>query len=90
MKTEEEEIGVEQEVKEIMADLLGMPKDEITDKTSFKNAEAWDSLKHMEIIAALEERYDILLTADEIVTMLSFGKIKTLLKEKISGNDNGN
>ena len=90
MKTVEEEIGVDQEIKEIMSDVLGIPKDEITDKTSFENTEVWDSLKHMEIIAALEERYDVLFTADEIVTMLTFGKIKEILKEKKSRNENGN
>ncbi len=80
---------VDEEVKDIMADLLEIAKDEIADKTSFEDTDAWDSLKHMELIAALEEHFDVLFSADEIVSMLSFGKIKALLKEKFSGGANG-
>jgi acyl carrier protein len=78
-----EEIVVDEEVKDIMADLLEIAKDEITDNTSFEDTESWDSLKHMEIIGSLEEKYDVLFTADEIVAMLSVKKIKEFLKEKL-------
>jgi len=43
------------------------------------NVEAWDSLKHMELIVALESAFEIELTFDEIVAMRSVQDIKRVL-----------
>lgn len=73
---------IEQELKRIMADLLGIQEEGITDTTSFDNTENWDSLKHVELILSIEEQFEVSLTADEIVAMLSFAAIKRVLREK--------
>lgn len=73
---------MEQELKKIMADLFGIQEDGITDDLSIDNTENWDSLKHMELIVSIEEQFEITLTADEIVEMISFAEIKRILREK--------
>ncbi len=73
---------MEQELKKIMTDLLGIQEDEITDDLSTNNTENWDSLKHVELILSIEEQFGITLTADEIVAMISFAEIKHVLREK--------
>ena len=47
-----------------------------------KDLDVWDSLKHMELIAALERQFDVQLTFDEIVAMRSAGDIKRVLSNK--------
>ena len=47
-----------------------------------KDLDVWDSLKHMELIAALEQQFDVQLTFDEIVAMRSAGDIKRVLSNK--------
>jgi acyl carrier protein len=47
-----------------------------------KNVDAWDSLKHMELIVALEQSFDIQLSFDEIVAMQSVSEIKRVLRER--------
>ena len=67
----------------LMADLLGVPAAEITDDASMETIRTWDSLKHMEFIAAIEEEFDIEpLTTDEIVAMTSIAAMKEILPAK--------
>ncbi len=68
---------------ELLSNLLGLPADEITDESSMKTVRAWDSLKHMELIFALEQTFDLpQLSTDEIVEMTSVERIRTVLREK--------
>lgn len=74
---------MEQKLKKVMADLLEIREDEITDETAIHNVKNWDSLKHIEIIFGIEEQFEMSpLSTDEIVEMTSFAKIKQVLKEK--------
>ncbi len=73
---------MEATLKKIMNDIFQIPENEITDTTSVDNTESWDTLKHMELIASLEEEFEITFTADEIVSMNDFLKIKQFVREK--------
>ena len=69
-------------LKNIIADILSVKLEIINDEMTFENTEAWDSLKHMEMIAALEEEFEIEFTADEIVNVVTYVEIKKVLVEK--------
>lgn len=71
-----------EDIKKIMNNILGVDKERINDDTNFKNTEKWDSLKHMELVVAFEEAFNVEFTADEIVNMLSFIEIKKVLTSK--------
>ena len=73
---------MEETLKKIMNDIFQIPENEITDETAVENTESWDSLKHMELIACLEEEFDITFTADEIVSMNDFSTIKQYIQNK--------
>ncbi len=47
-----------------------------------KDVDAWDSLKHMELIVSLEETFGVNLNFDEIVRMQSVREIKRVLNER--------
>lgn len=66
----------------VLADVLQMPAAGITDDLAMEDVEAWDSLKHMELIVALETAFDVQLTFDEIVAMRSVREIKRVLAER--------
>lgn len=67
-------------IEELLARTLKISAGRVTDGTAMKDVAEWDSLKHMELIAAIEERYKIELTGDEIADMTSIGAIKKALK----------
>ena len=76
---------MEETIKKIMSDLFGISENEITDDTSVDNTKNWDSLKHMELIVSIEEEFDITLSADEIVSLTSFAKVKQKIEEHSVG-----
>jgi acyl carrier protein len=73
---------VEKNLEQLLADLLQIPVTEVSDPLAMADVEAWDSLKHMELIASLEEQLGIQLSFDEIVTMRSVADIKRVLNSK--------
>ena len=66
----------------LLSNILQIPESEVTETLAMKDVDSWDSLKHMELIASLEESYGIELTFDEIVTMRSVSEIKRVLKAR--------
>ena len=74
---------MEQKLKRIMAQLFAMAEDEINDGSAMHNLRKWDSLKHMELVFAIEEEFEIpSLDSDEIVEMTSVAAIKRILANK--------
>ncbi len=71
-----------QNVETVVAEVLQVPATTITDALAMKDVEAWDSLKHMELIVSLEGSFDIQLSFEEILAMQSVGEIKRVLKER--------
>ena len=73
---------VDGKVETLLSEVLQMRASEITDDLTMKNVDAWDSLKHMELIVALEQSFEIQLSFDEIVAMQSVSEIKRVLRER--------
>ena len=73
---------VDAKVENVLSEVLQMPVAAITDELTMKDTDTWDSLKHMELIVALEQSFDIQLSFDEIVAMQSVSQIKRVLRER--------
>ncbi len=73
---------VDETVGSLLAEVLQIPASGVTEDLAMKDVEAWDSLKHMELIVSLEQRFGIELTFDDIVAMRSVGEIKRVLRER--------
>lgn len=69
-------------VEQLLADVLQIPVTEVTDQLAMTDLDVWDSLKHIELIASLEEQLGVQLTFDDIVAMRSVGDIKRVLSNK--------
>ncbi len=69
-------------VEQLLADVLQIPATEVTDQLAMTDLDVWDSLKHIELIASLEEQLDVQLSFDDIVAMRSVGDIKRVLSSK--------
>jgi len=51
------------------------PVESLTADSSTATVEAWDSLKHMNLVLALEEEFGIRLTDEQIMKMVTVGAI---------------
>jgi acyl carrier protein len=48
---------------------------------TYQSVSAWDSIGHMGLIAALEERFDIMVDTDDIIDFSSYEKGKQIIKK---------
>ena len=66
----------------IFVELLKVAPGNIEDSMTMNDVAMWDSLKHMELITAVEQQFGLELTFEEIATMQSIGAIRKLVAEK--------
>ena len=68
-------------VYKVVSQILNVPLDKISDEFSPDHCKEWDSLKHMNLIIALEEEFQIQFGEGQIVEMLSVGLVIESIKE---------
>ena len=69
----------------LMAEVLQVPADTITDDLTIRDLDTWDSLSHMELVAAIEAQYELSLDAEEMVAMISVAKIREIVHARRNG-----
>jgi acyl carrier protein len=71
----------EQALRQVMAAILRIPADSITQDTSMDNVPAWDSLKHMNLVLALEDEFKVSVPDEDAANMTSYALIKLVFDE---------
>jgi acyl carrier protein len=73
---------VEDRIKSIMSTVFEIPEEQIKDNSSPDTIESWDSLKHMNLIIALEEEFEVEFNDNEIFEMMNYTLIKSIITGK--------
>jgi acyl carrier protein len=73
---------MKERVFQTVSQVLGVPLEQVTEQSSPETVESWDSLKHMNLILALEEQFGVSFTDDEIMSMLSVELILGVLSAR--------
>jgi len=71
-----------EKLKQIMSNIFEINEDEVTDESSIDNVENWDSLRHLDLILSIEETFNVSVSEEEMVEMISFADIKHILRDK--------
>jgi acyl carrier protein len=69
-------------VQHIIADVLSIPVEQITEESSPDTLKGWDSLRHLNIVVAIEEDFGVQFT-EEMEQMVSPKVIANLLGRKL-------
>lgn len=77
------EKNVKNEVKEIIASILGVSVDEVLDDTAIGDITEWDSLHHIQIISAIEKEFDIRFTPDVMMDLEDVSDIVEAVEERV-------
>lgn len=73
LKAKEDSMGVEEKVKEIIAEQLGVKKEEIKPESSFIDDLGADSLDTVELVMALEEEFGVEIPDEDAEKMTTVG-----------------
>ena len=65
---------------EVFMESLSVGKDELSG-LSYQSIPAWDSVGHMDLVAELEDAFEITLETDDIIDFNSYEKGKEILKK---------
>lgn len=72
---------MKERVIQVISRVMDVPTNELNEDSSPDTVKGWDSLKHMNLVLALEEELGVLFTDSQIVEMNSVGLILEILKE---------
>lgn len=56
-----------------------LPEDKLNSDLVYMSVEQWDSVGHMQLVAMLEDAYDIMMDTEDIVDFSSYDKGKEIL-----------
>ena len=69
-----------EKLAKVFADTFGISVDQTAGLVD-QGIEAWDSVGHMTLVAAIEDSFGIMLDTDDIIDMSSFEKAQEILKK---------
>jgi acyl carrier protein len=72
---------IDEKVKSIVAQVMEVPEDSVREDSSPDTIEAWDSLKHMNLVLALEQSFGVTFSEEQITEIESVELIIATLKE---------
>jgi acyl carrier protein len=73
-------IKSEDRLSQTVAEVLGVNAYLLTEESSPSTISSWDSLGHLNLVIALEEEFDVDLSAEEVLTMRDMGSIRLILR----------
>ncbi len=70
---------MEDKLRAIFSESLNINANDVIDELRYSEVPQWDSVAHMALIAAIEEGFDIMLDAEDVINMSSFSKAKEIV-----------
>ena len=80
-KTGNQMANADTKLKQLLADVFGEDPQSITDESSIDTIDQWTSLRHLNLVVALEELFNIQLNEEETLEIISVALIKAVLAD---------
>lgn len=72
-----------EKLNEVFADVFDDDSIVVTDATTADDIEDWDSLEHINLIAAVEQEFGIKFNMGQIVTMKNVGEMVNIIESSL-------
>jgi acyl carrier protein len=69
------------QVRSIASDIFGVSPDKITPESSPETIETWDSMQHLNLVLAVEEKFGVQLDPEDIEKMKNIGAVAELVEK---------
>jgi len=66
-------------VEDVIADVFGVDRDAVNDTASPATIDGWDSMGHLNLVCALEARFDVSIDIADAMDMVNVPRIKQVL-----------
>jgi len=71
------------QVRGVASDLFSVPVDRIKPESSPETIESWDSTQHLNFVLALEEKFGLQLSPEEMEQMKNVGEAAKVVESKL-------
>jgi len=78
-------VTIDAKLKSIVATVMGIPESMISTDLSPDLLEKWNSLRHMNLVTAVEEEFNIVFEYDEIVQVMEYRILEEIVRRKLEG-----
>ena len=68
-------------IKQVMRAVFEIPVESVRDEASIDNIETWDSLRHLNLILALEEEFGISIPDEEVGNLVNYKLIELIIND---------
>ena len=68
---------MQERIRAVMAQIFNVDAGSISEESSPEDIERWDSLRHMQLILAIEDEFGVTFADDDIPNLLSLRAIQT-------------
>ena len=69
-------------VRHILAVVLQIPEHDIDERLAAEHTSNWDSIRHLDLVMALEETFAVSFTSEELGTLTSYRAIVEALDQR--------
>ncbi|HET7207535.1 MAG TPA: acyl carrier protein [Terriglobales bacterium] len=76
-------MSILEQVRGIASDLFAVPAEKITPDSSPESIDTWDSIQHLNLVLALEEKFGLQLSPEEIEQMHTIGDVAETVETKL-------
>ena len=78
-------MNMESTLKTVMATVLAIEAEAIGNDTSMDTVESWDSIKHMNLVLAIEDEFGVSIPDEDAANITSYPLIRLVLAEQLKG-----
>jgi acyl carrier protein len=68
-------------LKSAFTEAIGLDSSTDWNAVQYGSTAGWDSMAHMQLVAAIESQFDVMLSTDQVIELGSFGKAKEILAQ---------
>lgn len=74
----------EEKLKKAFQEILHLPPNTDFNTLEFAKTDGWDSITHMQLVAAIEDNYDILMETPDVLALSSYSIAKNLVEKYLA------
>ena len=75
--------SVQPKIYQLMSNVFEIPVEEISEDSSLDSIESWDSLRHLNLILAIEEEFGITIPDEEVGNLVNYKLIELTINEQL-------
>lgn len=69
----------EDKLQSVFRDALNLPSDTEVTTLEYRGIEQWDSVAHMQLVAEIEDAFDVMIDTEDVIDMSSYAKAREIL-----------